>query len=162
MTIADMLEAVLDTMPSVAQQREALASIFAQMPDVKQVFTQMPSAIQPAHLPALMIVPEDVTYNVPYAGQLDILRDWLIRVYVAQFIEGREYEMEKAGEPFLDILPLVVAAHPTVRLNSGLGFELFPLSGSSLQALAYNNQTYLGASVSIRTVISVRVPRLVP
>lgn len=160
MTLDDTINTVLSQYPTVKQQREALADLFKQVSGIRQVFTRIPSALQSAQLPALVIVPEEAEFEQAYEGDLTIVRAWTLRLYVMQFQEGREFDPQQACEPFLDRLVVAVTAYPYLTLSDGRAFAVRPVSGSTVQTLTFNDQVYAGISLRIQTQVQSFVPRL--
>lgn len=160
MALSDVITETMSQIPSLKEQREALGDILSGLPGVTRVFDRLPAALQTAQLPALLLLPEDAQYRQEYAGNLVIARNWIARLYVGQFGEGREFDLEAAGESYLDTLPIALAAYPVVHLDDGRTFSVYVVEGSTVQRLAYNDQVYAGVTVRFRTEISAEVGRL--
>jgi hypothetical protein len=128
---------------------------------IKLVLDDYPDAFQTRELPALVPSPQDATYDRETYGadSLLIRRLWQLRLYVAEADMGREFQNESATKPFLDAIPLALAAYPELTISDGgdhdgESFELHLDQGGDTGAkvLRYNSKFYAGALFRIYTV----------
>lgn len=161
MDISTALTTALARIVSVEEQREALADIYGDVPDLRTVFTRFPDAIQPAHLPAVLLVPGEAR-NISESHQhMQLLRTWTARIYVANWPSNSSGRMEELAEPWLDTLPLALAAYPVVHLSDGRAFNVQAVRTSGVVPLTYlAPQQYAGVVQTFQTETMLFVPRV--
>lgn len=161
MTAADLLLDVLAVLPTIAEQRTALGTVFENLPGIQTVFERPPRAVQSAELPAVLLFPGGETHTrSDYDTQLKITRSWEAWMFVGRSGSGREFDTEKDVEPFLDALPILLSVYKKVLLPDRRFFWLMPTGNSGPKFFDYNDQLYGGLTQMFQTTVEIDVKRV--
>jgi hypothetical protein len=161
MALADLITEVLEELITVSQQRDALVAVFQGIPGITTVYGRIPKGLERHELPALVLFPgESQQDRDQYATSLRVRRSWTARLYVKKWEEGTEFDPELDTEPFVDTLPIALAAYPRVLLEDGRAFALAPTGGTTVTALPFRNEVYAGVAQRFQTTVEATIPRL--
>jgi hypothetical protein len=145
-------------MITVDEQRTALQPIFAAISGVTTALARSPKAIQARQLPLVYLSAGTARWDQQLygSGDLAIRRTWEAHLFVREATTGREEEAESDAEPFLEVVPLALMAHPIVRLADGRAFDLILHDGGEggIEALTYGQTDYAGIVFRFTTEIS--------
>lgn len=163
MTLSTVIADVLATVPSEAEQRDELVKILQAIPQIKTVFGRVPDVLEPNELPAAILYVGAISYVQNHESHLRVIQDYEVDVYAAKFGQMREFEVEKAAEPFVLILPIAFAAYPRVVLTDERVFGLILGTGTPIRQMAFpydGIDVYSNCAVKFQTIIDTTVQRL--
>lgn len=144
-------------MITIEEQQDALQPIFAGVTGITEYLTDFPDAIQPSQLPCLITVASEATYDRDTYGadSLLIRRRWEAILLIKLRDPVREFQSEADVKPYLTSIPLALAAHPTITLDDGRGFQVELNQGGDrgTRGVKYNGNTYTGSLFYFFTVV---------
>jgi len=138
-------------------QKTALAALLGAITGVTKVHEDRPAALQPRELPAFVLVPGPARYAQRARGDnsVTVTRRWYARLYVTESTKGREFEAERAVDPFLTRVVDQLAQYPVVILSGGTAFSLSLDGGGDRGIVApmpYADKDYAGSQFEFDTV----------
>lgn len=161
MTVNALITTALTVIPTLTEQRSALADLFGNLPDVKQVFPRRPTSLLPVELPALLIYPTGQSrVEQRYEGHLKLIRTWIAAIYAQQVQAGLEYEAEEAAEPFMDSIPIVLALCPQIADTHGHVFMVYPVGSGAIRQIMYAGVLYAALEQQFTTEVETLVPSI--
>lgn len=134
---------------SIADVRERLAEMAANIPGIRRAYARAPRTLQPAHLPCCLVFPSSANYTVRALGakMREERRIYALRTYVGELLDGTEFEVEKKAETFIQRITDYFAARPGLELETMAHPRGLVYDASVIGDRGISVQSYLGDEV---------------